>query len=323
MVMVSIISLIYKSKKYADWIFESVHKYTPMLNRGEAEFFFVANDPSDEVLNHLKREGYPYYLNNNPISTEDELFSKGYGVPEYISRVYRGYNFGIEKAQGQVVVLLNSDNCLSPDWLENLLKYLDESTIVSSQLVERFHPKHGIFEGAYHQEFGNRPENFQEEDFLQFTNRLKITGIKNGGAYMPCAFYKAKALEVGLYPLGNIAGKKFNEIVEYGDQNFYRKLSKIGVSHVTALDSIVYHFKEGEMEDEISNLINDSQPVKAVDKLPNPLPLRPLAIINSGSNEYLSYDTQSWLSKELKKLSVPVKRIGILGTNWVIRKIRS
>ena len=54
MLKVSIISLIYQSSALADWVHDSVHKFTPMIDRGEAEFFFVANDPTPGLLAHLR-----------------------------------------------------------------------------------------------------------------------------------------------------------------------------------------------------------------------------------------------------------------------------
>jgi glycosyltransferase involved in cell wall biosynthesis len=249
MVTISIASLIYRSKKYADWLYNSVYEFTPLLKRGEAEFFFVANDPTEELLEHLRQKGYQHYVNVNPKRTEEELFRMGYGAPEYIHRVYRGFNKAIGTAAGDIVVLVNSDHYFSPDWLENLLKYLSSRTIVSSKIVERRHPDHGIFPGAYHGEFGSHPDNFDKQGFLAFCERKKTTGLQLGGAYMPCAFYKRLAIQVGLYPEGNIAGTTFNDVVSYGDERFFSKLAEAGVSHVTAMDSIVYHLKEGEMDE--------------------------------------------------------------------------
>lgn len=306
MVDISIFSLIYRSKKYADWIHESVHRYTPLITTGVAEFYFVANDASEELVNYLIEKDYRHFINNNIRKDEEELFSLGYGAPEYINRVYCGYNFGITKAQGRIVILLNSDNCLSPDWLENLLKYLGKETIVTSQLVERSHPKFGVFPGAYHCEFGNRPDVYNESEFLHFVNRAKITGIRKGGAYMPCAFFKDKAEEVGLYPQGNIAGKNFSEVVEYGDQHFFRKLSNIGVLHVTALDSIVYHFKEGEMDDDIiedpsSNDRIEKPITQSIGQI-NCVDLKPIAIMNRDGLEYLSFDKELKILKATRSL---------------------
>lgn len=247
--MISIVSLIYKSTVFADSIYKSIMKYTPMVHDGRAEFFFIANDASDKVISYLERNGYKFYINNNVHYTEEELCRRGIAWPEYINRVYCGWNEAIRRS-GEIVVLVNSDNLFSPNWLENLYKWLTKNVIVCSQLVERWHPKYGVFPGAYHGEYGNHPSNFKENEFIEFCQKVSKPIIRYGGAYMPCMFHKENALKVGLYPEGNLCrGKNFYDIAVYGDEEFFRRLSNIGVYHITALDSLVYHFKEGEMEE--------------------------------------------------------------------------
>lgn len=249
MVEVSIVSLIYRSRAFADWVYESVNKYTPMLASGQAEFFFVANDPTDGVVQHLRNKEYPHCININKRYSDEELFSMGYGRPEYMSRVYRGYNEGILKAKGEIVVLVNSDNFFSPDWLENLLKYLNRNTVVSSKLIEPRHHTYGVFESAIHMEFGNSIASFNEREFIDYVDQKKMSGLTIGGAYMPCALYKDTALIAGLYPQGNLASQSFDKVDEYGDIKFFQRLASLGVQHITSLDSLVYHLKEGEKDD--------------------------------------------------------------------------
>ena len=127
---------------------------------------------------------------------------------------------------------------------------MTKKVIVTSRLVERRHPKFGVFPGADHAEFGNLPDNFNKTDFIYWCMKNSIDAIRSGGAYMPCMFYKEVAEQAGLYPAGNIHnGVDFNTIIRYGDEDFFYRLEKIGVQHITALDSINYHFKEGERED--------------------------------------------------------------------------
>ena len=246
---VSIISLIYQSASLADWVHHSVHRFTPMIGRGEAEFFFVANDSTPGLLAHLHGRGYRHIVNVNQRYSEEELFAHGYGTPEYISRVYRGYNEGVRAAAGDYVVLVNSDNAFSPDWLENLLKYSDRSRVICSTIVEREHPVFGVFPGAVHGEFGGDPVTFDETAFLAFAATIRKTGLKAGGAYMPTLFHRDIAIEAGLYPCGNVAGARFDEVARCGDEAFFDVLGSLGVGHYTALDSIVYHLKEGERDD--------------------------------------------------------------------------
>lgn len=246
---VSVISLIYQSAALADWVHESVHRFTPMIARGEAEFFFVANDPTPGVIAHLDDKGYSYIVNVNRRYSNEALFELGYGGPEHMSRVYRGYNQGLRHSHADYVVLVNSDNYFSPDWLENLLKYSDRTKVISSKLVERYHPTFGVFPGALHGEFGDTAATFDETAFLDFVMRTKKTGLEKGGAYMPSLFHRDIAIEAGLYPSGNVAGQSFDDVARYGDEAFFDRLNAIGVSHYTALDSISYHLKEGERAD--------------------------------------------------------------------------
>ncbi len=271
MLRVSIISLIYRSARLADWVHESVHKFTPMIARGEAEFFFVANDPTPGLLAHLRQRGYHHIVNINRRYSDEELLALGYGAPEYMSRVYRGYNEGVRQAAGDFVVLVNSDNYFSPDWLENLLKYSDRSRVITSTLVERDHPVFSVFPGAVRGEFGDSPDTFDEAAFLAYAARIRRTGLQAGGAYMPALLHRDLAIEAGLYPCGNIAGESFSDVVRCGDEAFYDVLRSLGVEHYTALDSISYHLKEGERED---CFCSDTE--QAATALPVGFPLTPV-----------------------------------------------
>jgi len=254
---VSIAALIYKSPLYADFVYNQIHMYTPMIKEGNAEFFFVANDASDEVLQHLIKMNYPFIKHDNQYYTDDELFKRGIGKPEYIHRVYRAWNRCILESKYEYVCLVNSDNGFSPNWLENLVKYANENIAVSSLLIERGHEVIGHFPadlngtGSLVYDCGKTPLVYDEEKFKNFVLDNKDifkNKISQGGVYMPILFNKQKALQVGLYPEGNIAGSSFNDIIDYGDRVFMRKLKEIGVQHITAWDSVSYHFQQGEME---------------------------------------------------------------------------
>lgn len=253
---ISIICLIYKSTKLLNAVYESALKYTPKLRNGEAEFLFVANNATDNVLKYLSDNNYNFISVKNLKYTEDELFKLGYGEPSYISGVYRGYNQGIIHAKGEKIVLINSDNFFSENWLENLLKYWTPNRIISSQLVERNHEKFGVFPGAIERYFGYDVDTYRDYEFNNFSKKIASNGIKPDGAYMPCLLSREKALLVGLYPTGNIALNSKQDILYYGDEYFYSKLKSIGVKHYTALDSIVYHLKEGEKEENL--LVKDA-----------------------------------------------------------------
>lgn len=257
MATVSIAALIYKSTVYADFVYEQVHKYTPSIKTGKTNFFFVANDASEEVINHLKSKNYPFFIQNNEKYSEQELFNMGYGWPEYIHRVYKGWNRCIIESMNEYVCLINSDMGLSENWLENLLKHVNDNTAVSSLLIERGHETLGHFgaglngTGSILYNCGKTPLLYDEDKFTKYVNNNKINNYNKttvGGVYMPILFKKDVAIKVGMYPEGNIAGANFNNVVDYGDRVFMRKLRLAGVNHITSWDSFAYHFQQGEME---------------------------------------------------------------------------
>lgn len=239
--MISICSLIYRSPSYADAVWQSAHEFTPHLQDGRARFFFVANDATQEVLDHLRFRRYPHEIQVNERLTEAELRKMGFDPPEYIRRVYLGWNRAILESEEELV-LVNSDNLFSPGWLEGLLNNLNEKQVVCSILIEGNHRRHAPFKGAIRGEFGRHPREFKKRAFLDLCERNRKAGTSIGGAYMPCAIRKSVAIRAGLYPEGNPHRAS-------GDERFFAKLKSIGVRHVTALDSLVYHFKEGEMDE--------------------------------------------------------------------------
>lgn len=244
---ITIVCLIYQSPEYARFVFDNIHKHTPELLNGKAKFLFVANDPTVAVIDYLSVSDMPYVLNYNHVHTETELFRMGYAFPEYINRVYSGYNFGIRYVDTPVVVLINSDNAFSTGWLSNMYKRLSNNTVVSSTLVqphEFINPKNGsrckIFD------CGNSISNFDESGFLKYSEEIKDDSCSVGNPFMPLMLYKSQAEVVNYYPEGNLHAGNYNHIMFTGDHAFINKLENIGVQHITSNDSIVYHFQEGE-----------------------------------------------------------------------------
>ena len=245
---VSIICLIYKSTDYAEFVYDNIRRYTPELDTWGAEFFFVANDATPEVLDFLKTKKYPHLINNNPTYTDEERYSRGFAIPEYMSKVYMGYNFGMRMAKSPILMLVSSDNCFSPHWLPNLRKRLTHHVVVSPKLIQPLYP----FENPINLtpclvgEFGTGIKTFDECGFLQEVSKVSVNSESIGVAFMPLMIYKDVARAAGYYPEGNLHGGDYNRVAVYGDQAFYKRLSKMGVKHITSNDSIVYHFNEGE-----------------------------------------------------------------------------
>jgi hypothetical protein len=247
--MIRIFSLIYRSPRFADSVFNSIYEHT-LIEPGVVDFTFVANDPTPELLAHLDAKEYRYVLQLNRQRSVGELTGIGYAHPEYIHRVYRGWNRAIMEGEpDDTIVLVNSDHIFSPGWLPGLLDALEENggrRIVTSQTVER--PGKG-FGGAWEHDFGDLA-NFRAAEFQQFAHRHRGDTLRPGGVYMPCAFHRWQAIEAGLYPEGNLRGKRWEQIRLCGDAAFFNRMAeKCLCEHVTTGDSIVYHFGEGEMRE--------------------------------------------------------------------------
>ena len=240
--MISIVSLIYKSPRYADSVFDSLMENTEELRDGRAEFFFVANGASREVIEHLDDRMLMYVVNNPEHVYDADLANRGLAPPAYMTQVYSGWNVAIENA-ADTVVLVNSDHVFTPGWLTELMARWNKYTVLSPLTVEpgpNPFPPHINGTGAVQVDCGRHPDGFDKQKFLSVRGYHNL--MSDGGAYMPCVFSREMAQKAGCYPEGNPVG-------DYGDRVFFRELCHLGVKHTTVHDSVVYHFHEGEMRE--------------------------------------------------------------------------
>jgi glycosyltransferase involved in cell wall biosynthesis len=230
---ISVICLIYKSIEYTNFVLQSFSKHTNGIGKN-VNFVFVANDPTDNLIDHLDKKNIPHLIFRNPDPSE-----------YYINRVYRAWNYGGSNAEGDIIVFVNSDMAFSKGWLANLLKSLTENKIVTSRLVESGKLKSGKY--GIEKDFGRTYSQFDDIEFQKFAKQISSNQLKNGGLFMPCAIYKDIFIKSGGYPIGNRV-EKDGKIIP-GDQIlFYDRLLPLKVKHYTVFDSIVYHIQEGEMD---------------------------------------------------------------------------
>lgn len=246
MIKVSIICLIYKSTRWLDFIYNQIKKYT---NLEENEFYFVANDASDLVLEHLKRNNIPFHIYNNTEYEKNEW---------YINNIYRAWNTGAKVAKGEYIVFINSDMAFSPGWLDTLYDSIKDNMVICSRLVERGILKSGTY--GIEKNFGNVPEDYNENEFLEYCKQIQHNIIIPSGLYMPMLIKKIYFEKVYFFPEGNILPNtnlfdptyaKFGELCISGDKVLIEKLKLFGIEHYTNFNSIVYHFQEGEIRDTI------------------------------------------------------------------------
>jgi len=240
----SIICLIYKSNEWLDFVYNQVIKYTNFTN---TEFFFIANDASDDVKNYLKNNYIPHHI----FETNKEQKTEW-----YINNVYRWYNYWVQKAKWEYLIFINSDMAFSPDWLENLISKYDWKNCVASRLIEsgRFLSWKYWLEKNFWTEFFN----YEEEKFINYSKLFKEDWIsKKWWLYMPLFINKEDFINVWMYPEWNvlewsdldspIIAKKWEKISFTWDEALIEKLRLNWINHVTSFDSIVYHFQAWEL----------------------------------------------------------------------------
>jgi len=253
---VSIICLIYKSVKWLEFVYDQVLQYTDLSNK---EFFFVANDASEMVLRYLREHYIPHVVWNNSQQQRREWF---------INNIYRAYNYGAKRAQGDDLLFINSDMAFSPGWFERLFEKLNGKNCVSSRLIESGKMPSGEY--GISGDFGRNAEEYNEADFLRYASSVSEPLVCAGGLFMPLLMRKNDFLRVGGYPEGNIVPDSdiFHPIIAEqrkpcisGDKVLMQKLQYMGIQKQTAFDSIVYHFQCGEMDEKPSEnvaLVNPS-----------------------------------------------------------------
>ena len=232
--MISIFSLIFKSPEYAQFVYDGIMKNTQMIASREAEFYFVVNfkkGDSEKVVEYLKEKNYPHFIyDKNPDQPN---------YPANISDIYKSWNFGVSKAKGDIIVMLNSDMfpCCN-HWLEDMLEWYSEDKILTPRLVESGRIP-SIFPHTLIWNFGRSPGEFQMEDFMVYANMWKQRKLEPRGLFMPLMMSKKLFLEVGGFPEGNINGVS-------GDQIFFYERLKGKAEHLTPYNVLFYHIQEGE-----------------------------------------------------------------------------
>jgi len=240
----SIVCLIYKSNEWLDFVYNQVIKYTDFE---DTEFFFIANNATDEVKEYLKNNYIPHYVYDSNEEQKSEW---------YINNVYRWYNYWAEMAKWEFLIFINSDMTFSPNWLENLISKYNWKNCIASRLIESW--KFSSWKYWLEKNFWTEFFNYEEEKFINYSNSFKENWIcKNWWLYMPLFINKKDFFDVWAYPEWNILewsdinkpiiAKKWEKISFTWDEALIEKLRINWIEHMTSFDSIIYHFQAWEL----------------------------------------------------------------------------
>lgn len=239
---IEVISLIYKSTRYLDFIVEQLSQFATSYDDFQVTYRIVANDATDRVKNHLSQKSIPYSIFDNADPNE-----------YYINRVYKAYNYAGQTSKADYVCFVNSDMGFSPNWLKNLSKNIADDRILTSRLVESGKMPSGAY--GITANFGNTPESYQQDGFIRYAQSISDNCLARGGLFMPLLISQKLFCETGGFPAGNIycdgVGTCTGGPIKSGDAYYFYDVleSKYGICHYTSFDSIVYHFQEGEKDE--------------------------------------------------------------------------
>lgn len=247
--LITVVCLIFKSVEWLEFSYGEALKLRRDFRRGEVRILFVANNASLAVLDFLKQNHIPHIESSG-------RKSKG---EWYINSVYRSYNEGVLAAETPLVFLINSDMAFERGSLRNLYLSHTHKKLSTSRLIERGRLVPGTH--ALEKDLGSHPRNFRRKDFEKYAKKIAEPGTLTSGLYMPLLCERAVFENFGGFPEGNLRTENLGsyldggppiyaslgESLKPGDAAFFELLTKFGYQHVTQLNSICYHFQEGEL----------------------------------------------------------------------------
>jgi glycosyltransferase involved in cell wall biosynthesis len=163
-----------------------------------------------------------------------------------------GYNRCIEAATSDIVCMFHADMYMAKGFDTAILKYLKPKTVVSATRIEPpLHPQ-GLEKIV--KNFGMYPEDFKQEDFNKYTQRL-IESNKNvttKGIFAPWAIYKNEILSIGMHD------ESFHSYHE--DSDIFNRFILNGCEMIQTWEAYVYHLtcRGGQFQDGIEKVTTDT-----------------------------------------------------------------
>jgi len=160
-----------------EFVYNKLVKYTSLES---TEILFIANDADQDVIDYLARNYIPHFVFNN-----SDIHRKEW----YVNNVYRAYNYASEVASGDFLIFVNSDMAFSPGWLEELVASYDGKSVLSPLTVES--GKYDAAENCISRNFGRTFLDYEENEFLTFSDKVREDLTKVGGIFMPLFIKKS------------------------------------------------------------------------------------------------------------------------------------
>ena len=166
--------------KYLKWSYEAIRK-----NLGYRHEICIADDFSDdgtwEWMKEIakKDQNVKIYRNNGPTRLGHTIL----------------YDTLIDMATNDIVMIYHADMYALPGLDEEILKHIKPGVVVSGTRIEP--PLHPEGPEKIIQDFGIEPEEFQEQELLDWYNRYRPTQETTEGIFAPWAIYKKDFQSIG------------------------------------------------------------------------------------------------------------------------------
>jgi len=185
------------------------------------------------AANDVKK--WAYQQKHGSPTTENPVVVSVYN-PRGQLDVYGSYNYGVERATGDVVCLVNDDMVFAPDWDTVARKKLEEGIIMTGVVVEPGFVSVSELNIAYN--FGMDPSHFKESEFREMAQKHRKPEVTfdTRGWYMPAMFFAKDFLALGGY---NTA----RPFPHHNDVDFFRQWTAAGNTTARCNDMLCYHFQ--------------------------------------------------------------------------------
>ncbi len=225
--LISIIVLNYNGKRFLEVLFDSLLKTT----YSNYEIIMVDNHSTDDSIDYVEKK-YPL------VKVYDSGGNIGYSG---------GNNFGIERANGEFVLLLNNDIEVTPGWLEPIInEFLSDENIVACQPKIR----HMIDKDSF--EYAGASGGFMDIFGYPFLRgRVMDTVEKDNGQYDDNVdlFWASGASIAIRKNVFEHSGMLDNDFVHHMEEiDLCWRMLLQGKRIRVATDSIIYHYAGGTIK---------------------------------------------------------------------------
>ena len=207
------------NKKYLEWAYNSIRK-----NQGNHDVEICAADD-------FSADGTKEWCEQTSIDDPQFKWIRNEG-PERQGLVILNDRLVNEVATHDLCIIYHADMYLCPGALDAIEKHIKEKTIVSLTRIEpSLHPPGPE---KILQDLGIEPEEFKENELLEFISNVKINHKTTEGIFAPWAFWKKDFQEIGGHDI--LFAPQSKE-----DSDIFNRFHLNGIKFVQTWEGFVYH----------------------------------------------------------------------------------